>query len=247
MKLIEVIFFIIVLMVVVVTVGKYYYPSQLVSAAGEAGQDTAKTYDFLKYKSEILWFEDKYNHTPSQERARSIPVLAYHGLAKQDYKSDVLVENFKKQMFMMKREGYQTITLEEFYEYRLGKRELPEKSFLLTFDDGIKSSYYGADPVLKALDYTAVMFLISKYSLGESDHPYYLSKSEVKKMLKTGRWEVQAHARDAHSLVQIDKAGAKANFFGNKMWLADEDRIETEEEYTARVSREFVNVRKDIE
>ena len=129
MKLVEVIFFIIVLMVVVITVGKYYYPSQLVSAAGEAGQDTSKTYDFLKYKSEILWFEERYNQTPSQERARSIPVLAYHGLAKDEYKSDVLIENFKKQMFMMKREGYQTITLEEFYEFVQGKREIPAQIY----------------------------------------------------------------------------------------------------------------------
>ena len=67
-----------------------------------------------------------------------------------------------------------------------GEKNLPEKSFLLTFDDGRKDSYYPVDPILKALDYRAIMFVISGRSLGDEKEvsPFYLSSSELKRMQK---------------------------------------------------------------
>jgi len=48
-------------------------------------------------------------------------------------------------------------------------KELPEKSFLLAFDDGVKSSYYNTDTLLRALDYNAVMYIITKHSLSDGE------------------------------------------------------------------------------
>jgi peptidoglycan/xylan/chitin deacetylase (PgdA/CDA1 family) len=40
-----------------------------------------------------------------------------------------------------------------------GEKILPKKSFLLTFDDGRKDSFYPVDPVLKKLNYNAVILI----------------------------------------------------------------------------------------
>src|SRR3989339_479020 len=103
----------------------------------------------------------------------SIPGLLYHGIIDKPDGANILLENFKDQMFALKKAGWQTISIEDFYAFTRGEKQVPDKSFLLTFDDGRKDSYYPVDPILKALDYNAVIFVISKYSLGQSSN-YYL-------------------------------------------------------------------------
>ena len=95
------------------------------------------------------------------------------------------------------------VSLEEFYDFMYNNAELPEKSFLLTFDDGIRTSWKYADPVLKALDYKAVMFIITSTSAVDGS-VYYLSRDEVEKMIESGRWKIQSHGHEAHFLIPID-------------------------------------------
>ena len=194
--------------------------------------------------------DNSYNNkaTVISLEADSIPVLLYHGIIDEPDGANVLLENFKDQMFALKKTGWQTITLDDFYVFMKGEKELPDKYFLLTFDDGAKSSYYPVDPILKALDYRATSFIITKYSIGDkSGGSYYLSENELKKMAKSNRWDIQSHSRDGHTPYVIDSTGTKGNFFTNKLWLQDEQRIETEEEFRTRIYNDFVNSKNDLE
>lgn len=178
--------------------------------------------------------------------AQSVPVLLYHGIVEKPDGHNVLLEDFRDQMFALKDAGYQTITLEQFHDHVKYGKELPENSFLITFDDGRKDSYYPADPILEALDYHAVIFVITKYSIGE-ERAYYLGESELKKMLKSGRWDVQSHSYDGHGHPVIDPDGTPGYFFSDRLWLDDEQRIETEEEYNLRIEDDLSRSKKDIE
>ena len=115
-------------------------------------------------------FNDTYSDnisSVSDQYAKSIPVLLYHGIIEKPDGENMLIDNFRDQMFALKKAGWQTVSIEDFYKFMKGEKNLPEKSFLLTFDDGRKDSYYPVDPILKALDYNAAMFVISGRSLCE--------------------------------------------------------------------------------
>lgn len=208
-----------------------------------------KTFNYFKYKKEYknIYINKSYIEA-RKEKVESIPVLLYHGIIDKPDGANVLLENFKDQMFALKKAGWQTIGIEDFYAFMKGKKELPEKSFLLTFDDGSKSSYYPVDPILKALDYRAVSFIITKYSIGDkSGGNYYLSENELRKITKSGRWDLQSHSFGGHTSYIIDSIGTKGNFFGNKLWLEDKQRIETGDEFKKRIYNDFVNSKNDIE
>lgn len=220
------------------------------------------TTNYLKYKSSLAYAANNKNLTASiasifsdnnlivednNGNAKSVPVLLYHGVVENPDGSNILLEDFKNQMFVLKRAGWQTIMLEDFYKFIKGEKKLPDKSFLLTFDDGRKDSYYPVDPILKALDYNAVIFIITKYSLEDKSGNYYLSKNELKQMLKSGRWEIQVHTREGHNTYKISPDGERGYFYSNKLWFDNENRLETEEEFKNRILADFIVAKNDIE
>lgn len=190
--------------------------------------------------------KENFNN-PASDVALSVPVLMYHGAIGGTDGYNVSAENFIDQMIALKKDGWQTISLQDFYLFMQGKKNVPDKSFLLTFDDGRKDSYYPTDPVLKALNYNAVIFVITKYSLEDHSSNYYLSKRELSKMIASGRWEIEAHTRDGHNLYDIGGNEEKVHFYSNRLFLDDKGRLETEGEFSERVRSDLLSAKDDIE
>lgn len=244
---IEILFIFFVLVIFTIVFAKYYYP-ELYSYTVRGSENSIRmNLDYLKYK--VTLFKDtKINlaDANNNDYAKSVPVLNYHGIANTPYKNDILIDNFAEQMVSLKEAGYTTVTLEEFYAFMRNEKPLPDKSVLITFDDGIKSSYYKSDPLFRALDYNAVIFLISKQSTGSGSN-YYLSKDEVNDMIDTGRWEIQAHANGSHDLINIDLSGRRGHFMSDKIWSDDLQRLETDEEFEKRIYHELSATKGSLE
>src|SRR3989338_10005922 len=224
---------------------KVYLPSYIQSL----NNLKLKTGNYLVSVASVFNFNTVYSEnifSGDSQYAKSIPVLLYNGIIENADGSNILLEDFKDQMFALKKAGWETITLDDFYAFMRDKKELPDKSFLLTFDDGRKDSYYPVDPILDALDYNAVMFVITKFSLEEKGGNYYLSDKELKRMYLSGRWEIQAHTRDGHELYKIDQEGHLGHFYSNKLWLDDQQRLETDEEFKYRISNDFLTAKNDL-
>jgi len=123
----------------------------------------------LALSSEKISNEGQTMTRISRESAVSVPILLYHGVIDDsEWKPDevnVKMTDFRDQMFAVKKAGFQTVTLDDLSAFMRGEKKLPKKSFLLTFDDARKDSYYPVDPILNVLDYNAVMFVIA----GRSD------------------------------------------------------------------------------
>ncbi len=179
----------------------------------------------------------------------SVPILVYHGITDEPDGSEINLteEQFKEQMFALKRAGYTTITLKELYAFARDGKALPPRPVMITFDDGRTDSFYNADPILGAVDFNAVMFVITEYIDHTRQGGYYLSSDEVKLMADTGRWEVGSHSADGHDQWRINEHGDVGNFFSNHIWLADEHRVETEEEFKKRISNDFSESKKYLE
>lgn len=196
----------------------------------------------------------KTNPSPKKVRpATSIPILLYHGVIDdpgwQPDEVSVRLNDFRNQMFALKKAGYQTITVEDYLKFAKREKQLPEKSFLLTFDDGRKDSYYPVDPVLRALGYNAVMNVITGRSIVADNerNSFHLSQVELKKMLGSGRWEIESHGRNDHDYMKISADGQEGHFLSNKLWLDKENRLETEEEFRSRINGDLADSKKDLE
>jgi peptidoglycan/xylan/chitin deacetylase (PgdA/CDA1 family) len=181
--------------------------------------------------------------------AVSVPVLVYHGVPDEGA-GNVDKKEFDKQLKTLKAAGWQSVSLSDFYMFIRGEKDLPDRSFLLTFDDGRKDSFYPVDPILKDLGFNAVMFAISGDSVDKNrDFPsvYYLSETELRDMEKNGRWEVESHGRFAHRLYSISKDGDEGYFLVNKLWLGLLGRQETTEEFERRVKSDLQGAKDDLE
>lgn len=209
------------------------------------------TYRYIKKNFDYisLLLNGKINIENNHNRtnvAYSVPVLLYHGVTKNPDGSNILLEDFKNQMFTLKKAGWQTVTLEDFYKFTKGEKELPDKSFLLTFDDGRKDSYYPVDPILKALNYNAVMFIITERSIVDFN-TFHLTKHEIKQMINNGRWEIQSHGKNAHTFYDIDVSVKPGHFYSNKLLVKKENRLETDDEFITRISDDFLSSKNNIE
>ena len=86
-----------------------------------------------------------------------------------------------------------------------GEIKLPEKSVMITFDDGQKSFYRYAFPLLKKYNFKAVFSIIGKqteiYSSSEDDNINYahVIYDEIKEMVSSGLVEIGNHSYDMHN------------------------------------------------
>ncbi len=112
---------------------------------------------------------------PPQERRPNVPrdqtrvaVLGYHNFSETKPVSDMLLRTseFRKQMEYIRKAGLTVISMQEFLEWRFGARELPAECVLITLDDGWRSVYTDAYPILREYGYPFTLFLYTSYISG---------------------------------------------------------------------------------
>ena len=101
-------------------------------------------------------------------KSKQVAVLVYHNIVYDDsfikdgeYDSITIAE-FSNQMTYLYDNGYKTLTAEEFYKWKTGEIDIPDKSVLITFDDGCYSFTNYAVPLLEKLGFNAICFVIGQ-------------------------------------------------------------------------------------
>src|SRR5699024_1862299 len=106
-----------------------------------------------------------------KEVSEDIPVLLYHHLAsKEDIEnfgwekngSIIPIENFREQMDYLYENNFYTATLEELELFIDGKIDLPEKTVVITFDDGYLSNVEYAYPIMKKYGFKGSIFMVGE-------------------------------------------------------------------------------------
>jgi peptidoglycan/xylan/chitin deacetylase (PgdA/CDA1 family) len=159
-----------------------------------------------------------------------VAVLAYHHISDQ-VKGDVTItpELFKEQLKDLRDRGYSFISLSEFRAFMAGGKVQPN-AVLVTFDDGYRSFYTDAYPILRKLRIPAVNFVITK----DLDNPLAprlpaLSRDEIRLMSKeTKAIDFQCHSNNLHS-----KTPGGSPLLTTK--LTSEGSLETEEQFNKRI------------
>ena len=132
--------------------------------------------------------EEDYAEEVEPEEALDVPrdqtrvtVLGYHNFSKKAPVTQMLMRTseFREQMEYLRHAGITVISMQEFLEWRLGNRTLPARCALITLDDGWKSVYTDAYPILKEFGYPFTLFLYTKYLTGLGDS---LKPEQVREM-----------------------------------------------------------------
>jgi len=117
-----------------------------------------------------------------------IPILTYHEIgenSKNNY--NISVNEFTRQMRLLHELRYNTLSLKELAESQLD----PSKSFfVLTFDDGHKSNFNIAAPILKQFGFKAIFF-ISTGLIDRNDS--FMNWRQVIELHNSGH-SIQSHA-----------------------------------------------------
>jgi tetratricopeptide (TPR) repeat protein/peptidoglycan/xylan/chitin deacetylase (PgdA/CDA1 family) len=173
--------------------------------------------------------------------AVELPILLYHGIGDHPRTLNVPLERFEGELRAIQRAGYTTITVSEMDKMLSGRRAFPARPILITFDDARADSFRHADPVLERLGMKATMFVPTGRIAEES--AFHTDWATLARLAATGRWDFQAHGHVAHDLIAVDGTGGMAEFLVNREWLADERRLETHEEFVARVTADYASCR----
>lgn len=140
-----------------------------------------------------------------------VPVLMYHHLIESGTTSDSVLtkDTFEAQMKYLYDNGFTTITLSRLSDFMDGKIKLPAKSVVITFDDGYKSNYDIAYPILKKYGFHASQFVITS-SIQPEGQPYpsdklpHMTISEMK--ASSDVFEFHSHTNDMHRLNESNKS-----------------------------------------
>ncbi len=112
-------------------------------------------------------------HMPGEGNPKKVKVLLYHRILSNGQSEDsadigVSIEKFRRQMKMLDRWGYTSITFDDFRLFLEGELNLPKKPVIITFDDAYTDIYDLAAPILREYGMKAVVFVVGDMSLRES-------------------------------------------------------------------------------
>jgi len=133
--------------------------------------------------------------------ATGIPVLNYHQVEPKDGNPLTLwPEQFEAQMEYLAAEGYTTITIDEMMDALENGTSLPEKSVIITFDDGYADNYEYVYPILKKYGFKATIFLIYDFT---NTYPNYLTWDQVAEMKDSGLIHFESHTMTHANLAEL--------------------------------------------
>lgn len=149
----------------------------------------------------------------SDKSSNAVSILCFHRIVSDNLKKNCFANNqwvasisdFEKQMKYLYDNHYNTVSLDEFYDWYSKKKDLPSKTVVLTFDDGDYEFYYLVYPVLKKYGLKATMFIVGNrtnditYQYEDTMSSYYLGWDCINEM-KTNYPNIsfQSHTYNMH-------------------------------------------------
>ena len=169
----------------------------------------------------------------------------------------ISTSNFVAQIDWLIASGYRPVSLDAVLRASRGQQPLPDKAVLLTFDDGLRSVYTRAFPVLRAYRIPAVAAVVTDwigmpsetriaYGVRDFTRDDFMTWAQLREMQDSGLVEIASHSAALH-------AGIRGNPQGNAMPAATTRRYdaasggyENEAAYLARIDDDLRRSRDDI-
>jgi len=151
---------------------------------------------------------DRGGITP--RRYQVVPVLSYHQFSRtRKNKMTVTAADFEAQMRYLKANGYRVISLDQLFDFLDFRIQIPQKSVVITIDDGWRSTYDIAYPILKQYGFPATLFVYTNLITGS---PKTLSWDLAREMAQNGI-EMQCHTVTHRDLTKMNDQESFAEYF----------------------------------
>ncbi len=138
-----------------------------------------------------------------------VPVLMYHSVCRNSrVHSDYLIspEKFEEDIRYLKANGYTAVFTEDVVNFVTNGASLPNKSVLITLDDGFYNNLSNVLPVLKKYNFRATVSVVGSYSAEFSENKdknpayAYLAWDDISALAFSGYVEIGSHTYDMHAL-----------------------------------------------
>ena len=161
---------------------------------------------------------------------------------------DRLEEHFQ----WLKDNGYTVVSFEQIAKAtKKGGAPLPEKSVLLTFDDGYRDFYDNAFPLLQKFNYPAVLALVGSWMELAPSEPVPLDPSRhltradlltwdmVREVSKSGLIEIASHSFDLHRGILGNPQGNLQPSAVTRLFDQKTQTYESDKAYARRMRKEM--------
>ena len=171
---------------------------------------------------------------PASTASGSFMALCYHNVEDEDPDQTydgVTTTKLIEQLSWLQKQGYVAISVDDLLLARAGRKQLPPKAVMLTFDDGYESFYTKVYPILRAFHFPAVIGVVDEWMVekkkgkkagpgasagdrvnyGETTLPRsaFLTWKQIREMQKSGLVEVASHSHAMHYGVMANPQGNK--------------------------------------
>jgi biofilm PGA synthesis lipoprotein PgaB len=191
--------------------------------------------------------------------SEKILILSYHEVADAKDALDkvyaVAPTMFVRQMDWLRNHGYHFVTVDDLLADEAGRRPLPDQAVLLTFDDGYKSMYEKAWPLLKAWKIPSVVAVVGSWEDDRTQVDFdgkiiprakLMSWPELRQLADSGLVEIGSHSFDLHRGIPGNPQGNVQPAGITRRWLGTAQGYETEAAYEKRVETDLARSSADI-
>jgi peptidoglycan/xylan/chitin deacetylase (PgdA/CDA1 family) len=135
---------------------------------------------------------------------RTLPILCYHQFtakAKASHQLELSAGVFEEQIRYLLDNDYVLMSFNDAQNIMQEGRPIPEKSAVITIDDGYRSVYDVAWPIIKKHQIPTTLFIYTDF-IGA---PAALSWSQINEMAASGFVEIESHGKSHSSLARLPK------------------------------------------
>lgn len=178
----------------------------------------------------------------------AVAILEYHNFSEGPVGMDdpwtVSRSAFNEQMAYLSR-NCRVVSLKTFLQEVEQDKDIPENTVVITFDDGYRSNYLVAFPIIKQYQIPVTIFIVGDYiEKGRvADYPA-LSWSDMKEMADSGLVDIQSHTYALHEMI-TDASGNQVSALMN--YTTPSGARETETEHYQRIENDLVKSSRYIE
>jgi peptidoglycan/xylan/chitin deacetylase (PgdA/CDA1 family) len=142
---------------------------------------------------------------------RTLPILCYHQFTHNSsaaHRLELTADAFEQQIRYLLDNGYQLLSFSEVDDILQGGRPIPARGVVLTIDDGYRSVYDVAWPILKKYRVRATLFIYTDFvGAGKA-----LSWEQMQEMASSGLIEIQSHGKSHTSLSRLPGDTSSASY-----------------------------------
>ncbi|MEJ0098299.1 MAG: poly-beta-1,6-N-acetyl-D-glucosamine N-deacetylase PgaB [Pseudomonadota bacterium] len=186
-------------------------------------------------------------------------ILSYHEVAdaKDALNTDYAVAPtmFVRHIDWLRNNGYHFISIDDLLADEAGRRPLPDKAILLTFDDGYRSMYDHAWPVLRDWKIPSVVAVVGSWEDDNRQVDFdgkiiprdkLMTWKQLRELSDSGLVEIGSHTFDLHRGIPGNPQGNTQPSAITRRWLGTALGYETEEAYRKRIGDDLARSAADI-